>query len=236
MTASLTVNIATNSPWAPMKVLVIEDDIDIASGIGRALQQEGFFVTQVRSLKAARQALQDRLFDLFLLDLGLPDGNGVSWLREMRSAGLHAPVLLMSARDGLYDRVLGLQSGADDYLIKPFEMLELCARVNAMARRLRGFQSALLSWGGVSLDEKAMRVQVEGQSIALSKTQYELLRALLLKQGSVVTRSTLERVVLPCADSTSLDTHVSNLRKKIGAHRLRTVRGVGYVIDADRRA
>jgi DNA-binding response OmpR family regulator len=219
-----------------MKVLVIEDDIDIASGIGRALQHEGFCVTQVRSLKAARQALQDHVFDLFLLDLGLPDGDGMSWLRELRTAGSQAAVLILSARDRVYDRVLGLQNGADDYLMKPFEMLELSARVNAMARRVRGFQAGQLSWAGVSLDEKAMRVLVEGRNIALSKTQYELLRALLLKQGSVVLRSTLERVVLPCADSTSLDMHVSNLRKKIGAHRLRTVRGVGYVIDAERRA
>lgn len=232
----MTVNIATPSPWAPMKVLTIEDDIDIASGIGRALHHEGFQVTQVRSLKAARQALQDSVFDLFLLDLGLPDGDGMSWLREMRTAGYQAPVLILSARDGLYDRVLGLQCGADDYLIKPFEMLELSARVNAMARRVRGFQVGQLTRAGVSLDDKAMRVQVDGQNISLSKTQYELLRALLLKQGSVVPRSTLERVVLPSADSTSLDMHVSNLRKKIGAHRLRTVRGVGYVIDADRRA
>ncbi len=218
-----------------MKVLVIEDDIDIASGIGRSLQHEGFYVTQVRSLKAARQALQDRIFDLFLLDLGLPDGDGMSWLRELRKAGFQAPILIMSARDGLYDRVLGLQNGADDYLVKPFEMLELSARVNAMARRVRGFQSGYLSRAGVSLDEKAMRVQVDGQSISLSKTQYALLRALLLKQGHVVPRSTLEREVLLCADSTSLDMHVSNLRKKIGAHRLRTVRGVGYAIDAERR-
>ncbi|WP_396271359.1 response regulator [Ideonella sp.] len=215
---------------------MIEDDIDIASGIGRALQHEGFCVTQVRSLKAARQALQDHVFDLFLLDLGLPDGDGMSWLRELRTAGSQAAVLILSARDRVYDRVLGLQNGADDYLMKPFEMLELSARVNAMARRVRGFQAGQLSWAGVSLDEKAMRVLVEGRNIALSKTQYELLRALLLKQGSVVLRSTLERVVLPCADSTSLDMHVSNLRKKIGAHRLRTVRGVGYVIDAERRA
>lgn len=219
-----------------MKVLVIEDDIDIASGIGRALHQEGFWVTQVRSLKAGRQAMKDEFFDLMLLDLGLPDGDGLSWLREMRTVGVQTPVLILSARVGPYDRVLGLQNGADDYLIKPFEILELTARVNAMARRVRGFQAGQISRAGVSLDEKAMRVQVEGEIVALSKTQYELLRALLLKQGTVVPRSTLERVVLPSADSTSLDMHISNLRKKIGAHRLRTVRGVGYVIDADRRA
>lgn len=228
-------SISTINPWAPMRVLVIEDDIDIACGIGRVLQQEGFQVTQVRSLGAARQAVQEKVFDVFLLDLGLPDGDGMSWLREARAAGIHAPVMIMSARDGLYDRVLGFHNGADDYLFKPFEMLELLARTNAMARRLRGFQAGQLAWGDVMLDDKAMRVRVDGQEIALSKTQFELLRILMLKQGTVVTRSTLERVVLPSAESTSLDMHVSNLRKKIGGHRLRTVRGVGFVIDAQAR-
>ena len=228
-------NISTSNPWAPMRVLVIEDDIDIASGIGRVLQQEGFQVTQVRSLAAARSSVQEKAFDVFLLDLGLPDGDGMSWLREMRAAGMLAPVMILSARDGLYDRVLGLHNGADDYLVKPFEMLELLARITAMARRVRGFQAGQLAWGDVFLDDKAMRVQVKGQDIALSKTQFELLRMLLLKQGTVVARSTLERVVLPSAESMSLDMHVSNLRKKIGSHRLRTVRGVGFVIDADAR-
>jgi DNA-binding response OmpR family regulator len=214
---------------------VIEDDVDIAFGIGRVLQQEGFQVTQVRSLAAARQSVQERVFDVFLLDLGLPDGDGMSWLREVRASGMHAPVMILSARDGLYDRVLGLQTGADDYLVKPFEALELLARINAMARRLRGFQAGQLAWGDVMLDDKAMRVRVDGQEIALSKTQFELLRILMLKQGTVVARGTLERVVLPSAESTSLDMHVSNLRKKIGGHRLRTVRGVGYVIDAKGR-
>ena len=120
-----------------MRVLVIEDDIDIASGIGRVLQQEGFQVTQVRSLAAARSSVQEKAFDVFLLDLGLPDGDGMSWLREMRAAGMLAPVMILSARDGLYDRVLGLHNGADDYLVKPFEMLELLARITAMARRVR---------------------------------------------------------------------------------------------------
>jgi DNA-binding response OmpR family regulator len=214
---------------------VIEDDVDIAFGIGRVLQQEGFQVTQVRSLAAARQSVQERVFDVFLLDLGLPDGDGMSWLREVRASGMHAPVMILSARDGLYDRVLGLQTGADDYLVKPFEALELLARINAVARRLRGFQAGQLAWGDVMLDDKAMRVRVDGQEIALSKTQFELLRILMLKQGTVVARGTLERVVLPSAESTSLDMHVSNLRKKIGGHRLRTVRGVGYVIDAKGR-
>ena len=228
-------SVSTNSPWAPLRVLVIEDDVDIAFGIGRVLQQEGFQVTQVRSLAAARQSVQERVFDVFLLDLGLPDGDGMSWLREVRASGMHAPVMILSARDGLYDRVLGLQTGADDYLVKPFEALELLARINAMARRLRGFQAGQLAWGDVMLDDKAMRVRVDGQEIALSKTQFELLRILMLKQGTVVARGTLERVVLPSAESTSLDMHVSNLRKKIGGHRLRTVRGVGYVIDAKGR-
>lgn len=228
-------SVSTNSPWAPLRVLVIEDDVDIAFGIGRVLQQEGFQVTQVRSLAAARQSVQERVFDVFLLDLGLPDGDGMSWLREVRASGMHAPVMILSARDGLYDRVLGLQTGADDYLVKPFEALELLARINAVARRLRGFQAGQLAWGDVMLDDKAMRVRVDGQEIALSKTQFELLRILMLKQGTVVARGTLERVVLPSAESTSLDMHVSNLRKKIGGHRLRTVRGVGYVIDAKGR-
>lgn len=219
-----------------MKLLLIEDDLDIGNGLQKVLGNHGFVVVWVRTLAAAQRYLVDDELDLAVLDLGLPDGDGMTWLMQMRASGMTQPVLILSARDGLQDRLQGLDRGADDFLVKPFELPELLARLNAMARRWRGFgiDKGRFSLRGLDVDVVAMRVSLDGLSLSLSQTEFNLLQLLLQRQGRVVARSFLEDQALRDGGSAaSLDMHMSNLRRKLGRDLIRTVRGVGYVIDRD---
>lgn len=222
---------------APMKVLLVEDDLDLGNGIRIALGDAGLDVVWLRRLEDAVHALASQQCDLVLLDLGLPDGDGLMLLARLRRERRTLPVLILTARDALEDRLFGLDSGADDYLVKPFALAELLSRVRALARRSYGFDGDMLAVRGLCLHEPTRRVSVEGRPVELSRSEYALLAALLKRAGRVITRRVLEEQALPAggsAGSNVLDVHMSNLRRKLGDGYIRTVRGVGYVIDQER--
>jgi len=217
-----------------MNILLIEDDIELGNGVRIALEDQGLQVTWVRRLQEAVQALDTTACDLVLLDLGLPDGSGLSLLTRLRRDKQVTPVLVLTARDSLEDRIAGLDSGADDYLVKPFALAELLSRVRALARRSYGLVNETLEVRGLSLHEATMRVTVHGKAVDLSRSEFDLLCILVKRADRVLTRRVLEEQVLQGGmnnESNVLDVHMSNLRKKIGAGYIRTVRGVGYVID-----
>jgi two-component system response regulator QseB len=217
-----------------MKILLIEDDLDLGNGVRIALADQGMEVVWVRKLADAASFLDAELCDLVLLDLGLPDGDGLQLLTRLRRDRSDLPVLILSARDALPDRLRGLDSGADDYLVKPFELAELLSRLRALARRSYGFDGERLELRGLSLHLPTRRVTVQGKAVELTASEYILLKTLLMRADRVVTRRSLEEQALPGAQanaSNSLDVHMANLRRKIGEGYVRTVRGVGYVID-----
>jgi DNA-binding response OmpR family regulator len=211
-----------------MKILMIEDDLAIGRALLAVLQDEGHTVLWLRLAEGALARLQADSFDAVLLDLGLPDGDGAQLLRELRAAGLHLPVLIMTARDSLEDRLNGFNTGADDYLIKPFEIPELLVRLRAVVRRANGNADGGWSFGELVLDERRLLVTRAGAPLSLSRTEFALLLALVKEPGRVLTRAELEQGVLPHSEGT-LDVHISNLRKKVGERLIRTVRGVGYM-------
>jgi two-component system response regulator QseB len=221
-----------------MKVLLLEDDLELGNGVRIALSDQGMEVVWVRRLSDAACSLDANTFDMVLLDLGLPDGDGLELLGRLRRHRKNLPVLILSARDRLQDRLRGLDGGADDYLVKPFALAELLSRVRALARRSYGFEEDQLTLRGLALDEATRSVSVNGREVELSRCEFDLLALLLKRMGRVVTRRALEQQVLPGGptnESNALDVHMSNLRRKIGKGFVRTVRGIGYVVDARQR-
>jgi two-component system response regulator QseB len=217
-----------------MKILLIEDDLDLGNGVRIALSDQGMEVLWVRTLEHAARALEHDHCDLVLLDLGLPDGDGVQLLSRLRGDKNGLPVLILSARDTLDDRLRGLDSGADDYLVKPFVLAELLSRVRALARRSYGFDDDAIEVRGLRLHVPTRRVSVAGKPLELTTSEYALLKTLMMRTDRVMTRRLLEDLTLPGNQtnaSNSLDVHMANLRRKIGDGYIRTVRGIGYVID-----
>jgi len=218
-----------------MRLLLVEDDLDLGNGVRIALGDHAMDVVWVRRLSDALRTLEQQSFEMVLLDLGLPDGDGISLLTRLRREWRRLPVLILSARDSLHDRLHGLDSGADDYLVKPFALAELVSRVRALARRSYGQGDGTLHLRGLSLHEPTRRVSVVGQNVELSRCEFDLLALLLRRMDRVVTRSGIEEEVIPGGSangSNALEVHVSNLRRKIGPGFIRTVRGIGYVIDS----
>ncbi|WP_444550991.1 response regulator [Duganella hordei] len=216
-----------------MKILMIEDDLAIGRALLSVFQDEGHAVIWVRMAEGAIARLQSEPFDAVLLDLGLPDGDGNALLRDMRAQGLSLPVLIMTARDSLEDRLNGFNTGADDYLIKPFEIPELLVRLRAIVRRANGNVDggeSLWTLGELVLDESRMLVTCAGAAVSLSRTEFALLLTLMKQSGRVLTRAELEQG-LPYSVGQTLDVHISNLRKKVGDRVIRTVRGVGYMVQ-----
>lgn len=217
-----------------MKVLLVEDDIDFGNGLRIALAGHDFDVVWVRRLEDASRALASAPCDLLLLDLGLPDGDGLGLLRSVRRERAELPVLVLSARDALEERLRCLDGGGDDYLLKPFALAELVSRMRALIRRSYGIDGDLIELRGLALHEPSRRVSVRGRPVELSRSEYALLSALLRRAGRIVSRQALETQLLPVqagAESNALNVHLSNLRRKIGADYIRNVRGVGYIID-----
>jgi two-component system, OmpR family, response regulator QseB len=217
-----------------MNILLVEDDSELGNGVRIALIDQGFEVVWVRRMAEAEHELDVGLADVVLLDLGLPDGDGLALLKRMRRDRQALPVLVLTARDALDDRLAGLDGGADDYLVKPFALAELLSRIRALARRSFGFDGQALELRGLVLHEATMRASVDGAAVELSRSEFLLLCTLVKRADRVITRRVLEEQVLPGGlnnESNVLDVHISNLRKKIGNGYVRTVRGVGYVID-----
>jgi two-component system response regulator QseB len=218
-----------------LRVLLAEDDRLLGDGIRAGLSQDGYTVDWVSDGRAAAQALQTDQFDLVVLDLGLPHRSGLDVLRELRARGDATPVLILTARDAVPDRVAGLDGGADDYLTKPFDLEELSARLRALQRRSKGRATPLIEHGTLTLDPAARRVWLEGQEVELSPVEFTLLRLLLDEEGRVVRRDRIEEALYGWVrevESNAIEVHVHHLRKKLGASLIRTVRGIGYTVDA----
>ncbi len=217
-----------------MRILLAEDDEMLGSGLRVGLTQEGYAVDWVSDATLATGALCNEPFDLMVLDIGLPDRSGLDVLRELRGRGNDMPVLILTARDTVSDRVQGLDSGADDYLVKPFDLDELAARIRALLRRSQGRGEPCLVHGELVLDPAARSVELEGRAVDLRPYEFSVLRLLLENTGRVVTRARLDQSLYGWnkdVDSNTIEVHIHYLRKKLGSELIRTVRGVGYVID-----
>ena len=220
-----------------MRILLAEDDALLGDGLRAGLRQLGFQVDWVRDGAAAERELRAEPYAAAVLDLGLPRMDGLDVLAAVRRAGVTLPVLVLTARDAVPDRILGLDRGADDYVVKPVDLHELAARLRALVRRAHGQPAELLVVRGLALDPSTRKVQLDGKSVALSTREYDLLHVLMLHAGRVLTREQIEQRLYSWGeevDSNTVEVHVHYLRRKLGSERIRTVRGVGYqLVDDD---
>ena len=214
-----------------MRVLLVEDDESVAAGIEAGLALSDFVVDIVTSLDGARGALAVIDYDAVVLDRRLPDGDGLTLLQQWRRAGVATPVLILTARDAVASRVEGLQGGADDYLVKPFDLDELTARLQALLRRAVGQADALLRHGALTLDPAARSVTLNGQPVTLVRRELMLLEALMRARGRILSADQLKDSLYGIDDeveSNALNVHIYQLRRKLGREMIETVRGVGY--------
>ncbi len=218
-----------------MRILVVEDDALVADAIQRGLSTAGYAVDRVASAEDAERAFGMSTFDLAVVDIGLPGASGLVLLQHMRRSGSALPVLILTARDALADRVNALDLGADDYLVKPFELPELAARCRALIRRSRSATSAELTIGHLSLDLASHGVVVEGVVIDVTPREWAVLECLALNAGRVVAKERLVQTIATWAEeigANAIEVYVSRLRVKLGPGvPIRTVRGVGYRLD-----
>jgi DNA-binding response OmpR family regulator len=216
-----------------MRILLVEDDSSLAGGVRTALRREGFTVNHVASGKAALEAIHVDPPELVILDLGLPDMDGLEVLRELQGLGSPPLVMVLTARNTTEDKVIGLDRGADDYLAKPFEIRELLARLRALERRTTAAQTTDLTVGPVRLDMNRHEVSVDDEEIELTRREFMLLKALMESPGVIMSRDKLESRLYGWGEelaSNSIEVHIHNLRKKVPADFIRTIRGVGYTV------
>jgi len=216
-----------------MRLLLIEDDPMIGSAVRQGLVQAGFTIDWVTDGAAGRAAVANAVYDAVILDIGLPRVDGLTLLRELRSRRDTVPVLIISARDAVADRIAGLNAGADDYLLKPFDFDELIARLRSLLRRQAGAASSVMTVGALSLDTVQRTVMQGGRELSLTAKEFSLLEALLRAPGAVISRERLEESIYGWGEevgSNAVEVHLHNLRRKLGANVIRNVRGVGYRI------
>ncbi|KAF0096491.1 MAG: two component transcriptional regulator [Rhodospirillaceae bacterium] len=214
-----------------MRILVVEDDEVLMNGLQVGLGISGFTVDAVTTCDGAEAALTANRFDALVLDLMLPDGSGLDVLANLRSRGATLPVLLLTARDAVSDRIVGLDAGADDYLGKPFDLHEVAARLRALIRRSAGRASAILTWQGISLDPSRLAVTCGGAPIRISRREFSVLHALMERPGTILSKSQLEEKLYGWqegVESNTVEVHIHHLRGKLGNRLIETVRGVGY--------
>lgn len=217
-----------------MRLLLVEDDALLGDGLRAGLVQDGYSVDWLRDGTSAEAALRSSSYDLAVLDINLPGRNGLQLLKGLRNHGSTLPVLLLTARDTVADRVAGLDSGADDYLVKPFDLDELLARLRALLRRHSGRASPELRHGELLVDPAAHTVTLVGSPVEISPREFAVLQLLLENRGKVLSRSRLEEGLYSWqseVESNAVEVYIHHLRKKLGQSLIRTVRGVGYVID-----
>lgn len=214
-----------------MHVLMIEDDQVLASGVVQGLSLHGMTVDHAADCQSARSMMRQLTPDVIILDLALPDGDGLDLLREWRRAGMHCPVLILTARDTVSQRIDGLDSGADDYLLKPFDLGELAARLQALLRRAAGTPSPEIVHGCLTYQPARQAVMLEGVPVALSRRERTLLEKLLYARGTILTEEQLKDALYGLdtdIGSNALNVHIHHLRRKLGRSIVETVRGVGY--------
>ncbi len=222
-----------------MHILLVEDDPLIAQGLLAGLQLQGFTLDHMAHAAAAEQALQLGHFDAVILDLGLPDEDGLELLTRLRNQGKDLPVLILSARDSVVQRVAGLQAGADDYLLKPFDLRELAARLHSLLRRSGGRSTNLIEHHGLSFNPATREVTLHGQTVALSRREQALLGALLQNPGHILSAEQLQDILYGLGDgveSNAINVHIYNLRRKLGSEVVKTVRGLGYRMGVPRES
>ncbi len=219
-----------------MRVLLVEDDELLGDGIRTGLKHYGHTVDWVKEGRAAYKALTANTdsFDAIVLDLGLPKMSGLEVLRSIREENITTPVVILTARETIDDRVKGLDAGADDYLTKPFDLDELCARLRALQRRSKSRAKPTLSYGDITLDPAAHLVFLKGEEVVISRREYALLQKLLENAGRVISREQLNQTLYGWGeniDSNALEVHIHSLRKRFGTQLIRTIRGVGYMAE-----
>ncbi|MBT2971253.1 MAG: response regulator transcription factor [Candidatus Thiodiazotropha sp. (ex Ctena orbiculata)] len=217
-----------------MNLLLVEDDEMLGDGIQSVLRRRGLSIDWVRDGLTAMQSMKAARYDVLLLDLNIPWLSGLEVLARLRSEGNQIPVLVLTARSEVLDRVQALDSGADDYVVKPFDIEELCARIRALHRRHSGQEEEILRHGELTLDPSAHTVTIQSNEVSLSVKEFDILQSLMENMGRVMSRRKLSEKVY-CLDddveSNAIEVHIHHLRKKLGDHPIRTVRGVGYVIE-----
>ncbi len=216
-----------------MRILLVEDDAMVGESLREALRRQGLAADWVRDARAAEAVLSSEGFDAVLLDLGLPDRSGLEVLRGLRARGQGTPVIVLTARDALGDKVAGLDAGADDYLVKPFELEELMARLRAVTRRHAGRATPALEVADLRLDPATREVSRGGRAVLLSAREFALLQALMERPGAILSRAQLEDRLYGWGEeleSNAISVYVHQLRRKLGDDLLHTVRGVGYYV------
>ena len=219
-----------------MRLLLVEDDELLGDAVKAGLMQYGYIVDWLKDGESGRMALKSEVFDLIVLDLGLPKMSGLGLLQHLRQDGITTPVIILTARETIEDRVKGLDSGADDYLVKPFDLNELCARVRALIRRSLGRADSKLQYRNIILDPAAHTVSVDDTIVNVPRREFSLLQKLLENSGQVLSREQLMQSIYGWeedVDSNALEVHIHNLRKKLNANFIRTIRGVGYMAEKE---
>lgn len=219
-----------------MRILLVEDDEMIGDAIVQALKDAAYAADWVRDAESATGALLGREHDVVLLDLNLPKRDGIDVLRSLRAGGSKTPVIILTARDSVEDRIVGLDAGADDYLVKPFEISELLARLRAVTRRLGDHGDTRMTSGSLTLDAATHMAVYENNECRLTSREFALLSALLMKPGTVLSRSDLERQLYAWqeqVESNAVEVLIHGIRKKLGASVIRNVRGVGWLVDKE---
>lgn len=221
-----------------MRILLVEDDEMLGDGLRTGLIQYGYVVDWLKDGLSADQALKTENFEIVVLDLGLPKMPGITVLQNLRSRGQTMPVLILTARESIDDRVKGLDSGADDYLTKPFDLDELCARLRALQRRFSSRAEPLLVHNNITLDPAAHTVSLDEELVNVSRREFALLQKLLENAGRVLSREHLTQSLYGWGedvDSNALEVHIHNLRKKFGQTFIHTIRGIGYMVDKEKK-
>ncbi len=216
-----------------MHILIIEDDLDLGFALQQALKVEGISSEWLRRIHDAPRSFEEQPYDCVLLDISLPDGTGLDLLLRWRRAGVTLPIIMITARSGLDDRLAGLDGGADDFIVKPFATAELVSRIRAVLRRYAQQSSQVWSIGELQIEPRSYVVRLAGVQLDLSPREFHLLLELAREPGVVVLKRSLAQRLEPLGDAVdfgAIEVHVSNLRRKIGAQRIRTVRGVGYLL------
>lgn len=219
-----------------MNILLVEDDLMVGKALLQSLQRRQWQVQWLRRAADAQERLKTEAFDLLLLDLGLPDGDGLDVLRSLRARASTLPVIIITARDAVEQRVLGLQEGADDYVSKPFDMEELAARILAVIRRNHGNASNTIEHGPLSLNAQAHTVHWHGNPVKVSKNEFVILEMLVRRQGMVWTKEQIEQRIHGLGsevESNTVEVYIYNLRKKLSSDFIQNMRGVGYFLKAE---